>query len=435
MGDEDADIKDVVVKSLNETGILPRLQAQLRAAVYLALEKHNYQENIPPANSFLRKICSTEDGLIIVSLVAEFLSYANLESTLEVFKHEAELDRISLVDRPALHSSLHLDDTLTPGATIIKLVNARKYSLQITENHASLRKKDIADNGSSTPSRIPTLANRRASAPSSFQQNADEHIERNGYNEENESDGLKDNDSQPSSDRSVATPIVDQQRNGTHIPDFVDPLQETTPNGPEPSPHSFQRDDLNVTSPAGTRSSVASRIRVKDLQPSPSPREPEYQDDFESPRSVGSSKALSTGSSRTDGSEHRRTTPRSIPEVSVRDDSGEPHSNDRSGSATPASRFGLQSPGPNETLVNRGDSRSNSPSVIRVYTRFKKRSPSLEQDSDVDGEDDEISELVKELEYSGEEDTIDKTIDSDESLCLDHVEDVILSRKPVSPSA
>lgn len=35
----------------------------------------------------------------------------------------------------------------------------------------------------------------------------------------------------------------------------------------------------------------------------------------------------------------------------------------------------------------------------------------------------------------GEEDTIDKTIDSDESLCLDHVEDVIMSRKPVSPSA
>ncbi|KAA0184344.1 hypothetical protein FBUS_11126 [Fasciolopsis buskii] len=147
MGDEDADLKDVVVRSLNETGILPKLQAQLRAAVYLALEKHNYHEKIPPANTFLRGICSTEDGLIIVSLVAEFLSYANLENTLEVFKHEAELvsqiesllncvkDSLSLIDRPTLHSSLHLDDSLSPGATILKLVNARKSISRTTDNH------------------------------------------------------------------------------------------------------------------------------------------------------------------------------------------------------------------------------------------------------------------------------------------------------------
>ncbi|VDP82490.1 unnamed protein product [Echinostoma caproni] len=66
MSDEDADLKDVLVRSLNETGILPRLQAQLRAAVYLALEKHNYSQKIPPANAFLRNICSTEDGNLAV---------------------------------------------------------------------------------------------------------------------------------------------------------------------------------------------------------------------------------------------------------------------------------------------------------------------------------------------------------------------------------
>lgn len=115
---------------------------------------------------------------------------------------------------------------------------------------------------------------------------------------------------------------------------------------------------------------------------------------------MGSSKALSTGSSRMDGAEHRRITPRSIPEVSVLGDSSEPHSADRSGATTPAHQLSLQSPGPNDVFTNRGELRSNSPSVIRLYTRFKKSTPSLEQDSDVDGEEGEISELVKELEYS-----------------------------------
>ncbi|GAA49448.1 ATP-binding cassette transporter [Clonorchis sinensis] len=71
MSDDDAELKDVLIRSLSENGILSRLkvfcnsilysQAQLRAAVYLALEKHNYNDGMPQTNDAVRTLQANED--------------------------------------------------------------------------------------------------------------------------------------------------------------------------------------------------------------------------------------------------------------------------------------------------------------------------------------------------------------------------------------
>ncbi|XP_059257583.1 centrosomal protein 43 [Mustela nigripes] len=67
----------------------PALNAELRAAVFLALEEQEKVENKTPlVNESLRKFLNTKDGRLAASLVAEFLQFFNLDFTLAVFQPE-----------------------------------------------------------------------------------------------------------------------------------------------------------------------------------------------------------------------------------------------------------------------------------------------------------------------------------------------------------
>ncbi|XP_029800400.1 FGFR1 oncogene partner isoform X1 [Suricata suricatta] len=64
-------------------------KAELRAAVFLALEEQEKVENKTPlVNESLRKFLNTKDGRLVASLVAEFLQFFNLDFTLAVFQPE-----------------------------------------------------------------------------------------------------------------------------------------------------------------------------------------------------------------------------------------------------------------------------------------------------------------------------------------------------------
>uniref|UniRef100_A0A8C9M7C8 Centrosomal protein 43 n=1 Tax=Panthera tigris altaica TaxID=74533 RepID=A0A8C9M7C8_PANTA len=63
--------------------------AELRAAVFLALEEQEKVENKTPlVNESLRKFLNTRDGRLVAGLVAEFLQFFNLDFTLAVFQPE-----------------------------------------------------------------------------------------------------------------------------------------------------------------------------------------------------------------------------------------------------------------------------------------------------------------------------------------------------------
>ncbi|XP_069788234.1 centrosomal protein 43 isoform X2 [Narcine bancroftii] len=64
-------------------------KAELRAAVFLALEEQDRIENKTPlVNESLKRFLNTEDGRLVAGLVAEFLQFFNLDFTLAVFQPE-----------------------------------------------------------------------------------------------------------------------------------------------------------------------------------------------------------------------------------------------------------------------------------------------------------------------------------------------------------
>lgn len=87
--EEDTELRDLLVQTLENSGVLNRIKAELRAAVFLALEEQEKVENKSPlVNESLEKFLNTKDGHLVASLVAEFLQFFNLDFTLAVFQPE-----------------------------------------------------------------------------------------------------------------------------------------------------------------------------------------------------------------------------------------------------------------------------------------------------------------------------------------------------------
>nr|XP_005993383.1 PREDICTED: FGFR1 oncogene partner isoform X1 [Latimeria chalumnae] len=87
--EEDTELRDLLVQTLENSGVLNKIKAELRAAVFLALEEQEKVENKTPlVNESLKKFLNTKDGHLVTSLVAEFLQFFNLDFTLSVFQPE-----------------------------------------------------------------------------------------------------------------------------------------------------------------------------------------------------------------------------------------------------------------------------------------------------------------------------------------------------------
>ncbi|XP_042545639.1 centrosomal protein 43 isoform X4 [Dipodomys spectabilis] len=94
VAEEDTELRDLLVQTLENSGVLNRIKAELRAAVFLALEEQEKVENKTPlVNESLKKFLNTKDGRLVASLVAEFLQFFNLDFTLAVFHPETSTVR------------------------------------------------------------------------------------------------------------------------------------------------------------------------------------------------------------------------------------------------------------------------------------------------------------------------------------------------------
>ncbi|XP_078412886.1 centrosomal protein 43 isoform X5 [Cetorhinus maximus] len=87
--EEDTELRDLLVQTLENSGVLNKIKAELRAAVFLALEEQERVENKTPlVNESLKKFLNTKDGRLVAGLVTEFLQFFNLDFTLAVFQPE-----------------------------------------------------------------------------------------------------------------------------------------------------------------------------------------------------------------------------------------------------------------------------------------------------------------------------------------------------------
>ena len=90
--EEDTELRDLVATTLENSGILGKIKAQLRANVYIALEEgDNVKSKSKLINQNLIDFLSTTNGRLVASLVREFLEFFDLDFTLAVFDPETNI--------------------------------------------------------------------------------------------------------------------------------------------------------------------------------------------------------------------------------------------------------------------------------------------------------------------------------------------------------
>ncbi|XP_016348016.1 FGFR1 oncogene partner-like isoform X9 [Sinocyclocheilus anshuiensis] len=109
--EEDTELRDLLIQNLENSGVLNKIKAELRAAVFLALEEQDKVENKTPlVNENLKKSLNTKDGRLVAGLVTDFLQVFNLDFTLAVF--QPEISTLNGLDsRETLSKELDISET------------------------------------------------------------------------------------------------------------------------------------------------------------------------------------------------------------------------------------------------------------------------------------------------------------------------------------
>ncbi|XP_040284533.1 centrosomal protein 43 [Bufo bufo] len=88
--EEDTELRDLLIHTLENNGVLNKIKAELRASVFLALEEQERAENKPSLiNESLRQFLATRDGRLVAGLLTDFLQHFHLDFTLAVLQPEA----------------------------------------------------------------------------------------------------------------------------------------------------------------------------------------------------------------------------------------------------------------------------------------------------------------------------------------------------------
>ncbi|KAM8726250.1 centrosomal protein 43 isoform 2-T2 [Acanthopagrus schlegelii] len=153
--DDDTELRDLLIQNLENNGVLNKLKAEMRAAVFLAMEEQDKLENKTPLiNENLKKCLNTKDGRLAASLMVDFLQVFNLDFTLAVFQPEINwlsgLDSRDLVCRDLGLSELELNRN---SPLLLELVRRGPHKPNQEPSHTQIthaRKKfDVYDkNGS-----------------------------------------------------------------------------------------------------------------------------------------------------------------------------------------------------------------------------------------------------------------------------------------------
>uniref|UniRef100_A0A994J500 Centrosomal protein 43 n=1 Tax=Homo sapiens TaxID=9606 RepID=A0A994J500_HUMAN len=167
VAEEDTELRDLLVQTLENSGVLNRIKAELRAAVFLALEEQEKVENKTPlVNESLKKFLNTKDGRLVASLVAEFLQFFNLDFTLAVFQPETSTLQ-GLEGRENLARDLGIIEAEgTVGGPLLLEVIRRcqqkekgpttgEGALDLSDVHSPPKSPEGKTSAQTTPSKIP----------------------------------------------------------------------------------------------------------------------------------------------------------------------------------------------------------------------------------------------------------------------------------------
>ncbi|GAB1603725.1 uncharacterized protein LOC115227774 isoform X2 [Argonauta hians] len=137
--DDDNELRDLLVQTLESNGTLAKIRAQLRASVFLALEKQEPSQNKAPLlNAKLKAFLNTKDGHLAAVLVHEFLEFFNMEFTEVVFDAETGVN-FEKDQRNVLLKDLHLQNDSVISSPVlsqaIKQIGKLPVSNEDNKNH------------------------------------------------------------------------------------------------------------------------------------------------------------------------------------------------------------------------------------------------------------------------------------------------------------
>lgn len=147
--EEDTELRDLVVQTLENNGVLPKIRAQLRASVFLALEEQDSVMNPEPLlNKTVKQYLSNSEGKLLFSLVREFLEYFGLDYTISVYDPETYLGKeYNYVGRNKLCEELGMCDSTEPLLGEI-LKNSINGAFNSSQKNKSSKKHDETDEAS-----------------------------------------------------------------------------------------------------------------------------------------------------------------------------------------------------------------------------------------------------------------------------------------------
>ncbi|TMS12245.1 hypothetical protein E3U43_017203 [Larimichthys crocea] len=134
--EDDTELRDLLIQNLENTGVLNKLKAEMRAAVFLAMEEQDRLENKSSLiNEQLKKCLNTTDGRVVAGLIADFLQVFHLDFTLAVF--QPEVNSLSGLDgRESVCRDLDLSesDVNKNCPLLLELVRRRRRATEIDRN-------------------------------------------------------------------------------------------------------------------------------------------------------------------------------------------------------------------------------------------------------------------------------------------------------------
>ncbi|KAL1460066.1 hypothetical protein WDU94_012005 [Cyamophila willieti] len=123
--DDDSQLRDLVAQTLESKGVLSKLRAELRANVFLALEGNEKFKEQLRENKIIIDLLKTEEGMVALCIVKEFLEFCDLKYTQTVLDSEIG-DQINLKGRQDLIDDLKLKQSNQSVPVLCHLVKAQQ---------------------------------------------------------------------------------------------------------------------------------------------------------------------------------------------------------------------------------------------------------------------------------------------------------------------
>uniref|UniRef100_H3C715 FGFR1 oncogene partner (FOP) N-terminal dimerisation domain-containing protein n=1 Tax=Tetraodon nigroviridis TaxID=99883 RepID=H3C715_TETNG len=152
--EDDTELRDLLVQSLEKSGIMNKLKAEMRAAVFLAMEEQDkLEKRTPVINENLKRCLSTEDGQLVVSLILDFLQVFHLDFTLSVFRPEINSGN-GLDGRDAVCRQLRLSPSEGSRSSPLLLELIRRIRQEANQDVLRSEVGSEEQSGSAGPSKV-----------------------------------------------------------------------------------------------------------------------------------------------------------------------------------------------------------------------------------------------------------------------------------------